>query len=219
MRRPDRRRPALAGGPAPLAAVLASVVLLLWALTGCGGSAAGPGPAGPGGDATTGSASDGGASDAAGTGGAAGLSPTDLAWAQLMIPLNDRMLAMLDQVARHGRDPGLRGFADELAASHRTELGRLHALLDDAGVTYTNLHEGHNMPGMVTEEELDDLVRLRGAAFDAAARDHLREHLAESGQVSRAERDAGADDDATTLAAELADARVAQLDELARLGD
>ncbi len=219
MRRPVLCRPA----PALLRAVgtaLGSVLLLSWCLTGCGGSGeSGSAPDGAAPDATAETAAGataGGSDGAAATGG---LSPTDLAWAQLMIPLNDRMLAMLDEVARRSPDAALRGFADALAASHRTELDRLHALLDDAGVTYTDIHEGHNMPGMVTEEELDDLIRLRGAAFDAEATAHLREHLEESGQVSRAERDAGTDDGATTLAAELAETRATQLDELARLGD
>uniref|UniRef100_UPI00066D97AB DUF305 domain-containing protein n=1 Tax=Streptomyces sp. SBT349 TaxID=1580539 RepID=UPI00066D97AB len=146
------------------------------------------------------------------------LNPTDLAWIQLMIPVNDRMILMLDQVTERSPDPAFREFADELAANHRTELTGLHALLDAAGVEYVNLHEGHNMPGMVTEEELTGLAAAEGAAFDREAKAHLREHLEKSAEASRSEIESGADADATALAADLDATRAGQLADLERLG-
>ncbi|RBM19791.1 DUF305 domain-containing protein [Streptomyces sp. PT12] len=165
------------------------------------------------------SAAAGAASGAATDPAAVGtLNATDLAWIQLMIPVNDQLLPLLDQVAERSPDRAFREFATGLAERHRSELTELHALLDEAGVEYTNLHEGHDMPGMVTDEELAALAATEGAAFDRAAKTHLREHLEQSARVSRSEVESGADADATALAAGLDEARADQLDELTALG-
>ncbi|MDT0447274.1 DUF305 domain-containing protein [Streptomyces johnsoniae] len=203
------------------AARAAAALLAGLLLAGCGGSDGGTDEedAGTGPAAATDTGGTAGATEAAGEPAAAGdLSPTDLAWAQLMIPMNDQLLPLLDEVTRRGSAPGLREFAEELAAGHETELTGLHALLRDAGVTYTNVHEGHSMPGMVTDEELAALEDTRDEDFDREAMALIAEHLEQSARVSRSERDAGSAEAATALAADLDEARTGQLAELERLG-
>ncbi|ONK15003.1 DUF305 domain-containing protein [Streptomyces sp. MP131-18] len=204
------------------AARAAAALLAGLLLAGCGGSDGGPeedAGAGTGPAAATDTGGTAGATEAAGEPAAAGdLSPTDLAWAQLMIPMNDQLLPLLDEVTRRGSAPELREFAEELAAGHETELTGLHALLRDAGVTYTNVHEGHSMPGMVTDEELAALEGTRDEDFDREAMALVAEHLEQSARVSRSERDAGSAEAATALAADLDEARTGQLAELERLG-
>ncbi|NJP68107.1 DUF305 domain-containing protein [Streptomyces spiramenti] len=154
-----------------------------------------------------------GATDPASVGGeqsaADGLSGTDLAWLQLMAPMNDRTLLLLELVEESGTDAELGGFAGELAVSHAEETTRLREILDDAGVPDTNPHEGHNMTGMVTDDELSEIA---GASdVDAAARDALHEHLAQSAMVSGSAAENGSDEATTALAAELAETREGQL--------
>ncbi|KAB8168650.1 DUF305 domain-containing protein [Streptomyces sp. 3MP-14] len=149
--------------------------------------------------------------------GAGGLSATDLAWAQLMIPVNEQLLPFLDTVAERAEDPALRAFAADLVPGRQAELEALHALLAEAGVEYVNIHEGHNMPGMVTGEELAELAALDGPAFDEEALAHLDEHLTETAEVSRAETEAGTDPATVALAADLDRARSTQSAELDRL--
>ncbi|RKN06127.1 DUF305 domain-containing protein [Streptomyces radicis] len=192
------------------AAALLAALFALPPLTGCGGGNEDE-PREP---RATGDAASGTATDPAAVGT---LNATDLAWIQLMIPVNDQLLPLLDDVAERGSDPAFREFAAGLAEQHRSELTELHALLDEAGVEYTNLHEGHDMPGMVTEDELTALAATEGAAFDREAKPHLREHLEQSARVSRSEAESGADADATALAAGLEEARADQLAELTAL--
>ncbi|WP_146057490.1 DUF305 domain-containing protein [Streptomyces sp. SM12] len=157
------------------------------------------------------------APDDAGTQLVAGsLSGTDLAWLQLMAPMNERTLLLLGLVTELTGDTSFAGFADDLAATHSAEAERMRTLLAEAGVPDTNPHEGHDMTGMVTDEELAEIEAA--AEFDDAALAALREHLEQSAMLSRSARDAGTDRDTTALADELAELRATQLTELEGLG-
>jgi hypothetical protein len=57
-------------------------------------------------------------------------------------------------------------------------------LLDAAGITYVNNHEGHDMPGMPTDEELNALSTSK-SDFDQVFTGLLRAHLDESTVVVR----------------------------------
>ncbi|MDT0264955.1 DUF305 domain-containing protein [Streptomyces sp. DSM 44915] len=146
----------------------------------------------------------GGTADPAGAGG---LSATDLAWAQLMIPVDELLLPFLDTLAERADDPALRALGAGLVPDYQAELEALHGLLTEAGVAYRNPHVGHDMPGMVTEEERDELLGLTGGDFDEAALAHLVEHLTRTAEVSRAQTAAGTDPAAVALAEELVLAR------------
>jgi uncharacterized protein (DUF305 family) len=212
---PVRARFTAAAGPAALAGLL---------LTGCGtapdqdGSGAGAGPSA----ASSPAASSPAASAGTGQEAAAGtLSGTDLAWLQLMAPMNDRTLLLLELIrARTGAGDGsaeLHAFATELDTTHRAELRAMRRLLTEAGVPDTNPHAGHDMTGMITDEELRE-VQESGPDFERSALVRLREHLEQSAMLSRSAREAGTDRDTTALAGELTEIRAAQLNELARIG-
>ncbi|NJQ08257.1 DUF305 domain-containing protein [Streptomyces lonarensis] len=149
-------------------------------------------------------------------GGAAhGLSGTDLAWLQLMAPMNDRTLLLLELVGESGDDAELGAFAGELALTHAEETTRMREILDEAGVPDTNPHEGHNMTGMVTDDELAEIAAA--SDVDAAAREALHEHLAQSAMISGSAAENGSDEATTALAAELAETREGQLASLEAL--
>ncbi|UED83701.1 DUF305 domain-containing protein [Streptomyces profundus] len=155
--------------------------------------------------------------EATGDGGVGGMSATDLAWTQLMIPVNERLEPLLEALGERGDDPGLRAYATDLVPQVQEETTALRALLAEAGVAYEDLHRGHNMPGMVTEEELTALDALDGAAFDEEALAHLREFLEQTAEVSRSEMDAGTHPGTIALAADLDRVRTEQLAELERV--
>ncbi|GGP71302.1 DUF305 domain-containing protein [Saccharothrix coeruleofusca] len=133
--------------------------------------------------------------------------PTDTAWLQLMIPMNEQALPALDLAP-----PELAGFAAAVKESHQRELVHLRRLRAEAGLPDTNLHAGHQMPGLVTEA---DLAALRLSPSGLAG--ELREHLDQSALVARGELDAGANQAVKDLAAAVSSARTAQLAELSRL--
>lgn len=139
---------------------------------------------------------------------------TDAAWLQLMTPMNEGAAELLTMAADRATDPGLRSWATDLAASHRAELEQMRPLLRQLGLPATNVHEGHEMPGMVTPGDLAQARAAKGAAFEKVVVVQIREHLEHSARVSRSEVDAGSEAAAKKLAASLVEARAAELDAL-----
>ncbi|WP_405849882.1 DUF305 domain-containing protein [Streptomyces niveus] len=136
---------------------------------------------------------------------------TDAAWLQLMTPMNEGAVELLTMAADRATDSGLRSWATDLAASHRAELEQMRPLLRQLGLPATNVHEGHEMPGMVTPGDLAQARAAKGAAFEKVLVVQIREHLEHSARVSRSEVDAGSEAAAKKLAASLVEARAAEL--------
>ncbi|WP_214411170.1 DUF305 domain-containing protein [Sphaerisporangium fuscum] len=132
---------------------------------------------------------------------APGFNPTDRAWLQLMFAMEERVLPLLDLGARRGRSPAVRRLAGRIRPDHATGLGRLRDGLRRAALPARNVHEGHDMPGMVTPAKLAALAATTGAAFDRLFVTRLREHLDQTAMVSRSERLSGADRATKDLAA------------------
>ncbi|WP_249713863.1 DUF305 domain-containing protein [Rhizomonospora bruguierae] len=142
---------------------------------------------------------------------------TDVAWLQLMIPMDEQALALLDLVPSRTTDRAAAEVAARIGAGHRAELADLRALRDRAGLPDTNVHAGHDLPGMVTPAELAEIGRHRGSAFVTRFTSTLLEHLDQGVLVCAGERDAGTDPATKALAAAAQNRRRADLDLLAGL--
>lgn len=151
------------------------------------------------------------------SGTAGPFSPTDIAWLQLTVAMNERLLPVLDMVPSRATDPAWRTFAARLATAHRADLGTARRLLAESGAPATNPHEGHDMPGMVTEQELTALRSVTGVAFQRLAGQHVRAHLEQAVRIATAEQRSGAYPATTALAAEVVRAGGGELTRLDRL--
>jgi uncharacterized protein (DUF305 family) len=141
---------------------------------------------------------------------------TDTAWLQLMIPMTEQAMQLLDLLPRAGAAPGPRAARTlaEVGAAHSAELDRLRALRTRAGLPTTNVHEGHDMPGMMTAGELSAAARTTGTALHRLVTAQLREHLAQSLVICDGEKTSGADLNTRRLADAIAQTRAAQLVQL-----
>ncbi|MET7959393.1 DUF305 domain-containing protein [Micromonospora zamorensis] len=150
--------------------------------------------------------------------GSAGLfSATDIAWLQLTVAMNERLLPLLDMVPSRTTDPAWQTFAARLGTAHRADLSTARRLLAESGAPATNPHEGHDMPGMVTEQELTTLRSVTGVAFQRLADQHLRAHLRQAVRIATAEQRNGVYPATTALATEVVRAGNAELTRLDRL--
>ncbi|MGS2618857.1 DUF305 domain-containing protein [Micromonospora sp. LZ34] len=193
---------------------LLAAALLGAGCAGGGGPAAGtPPPDGavPASEARSpdGAAATGGSAPAAvppaGTAGEAGaFNATDVAWLQLHVAMTERLLPVLDLVPARTTDPAWQRLAARVATTHRADLARSRRLLADSGAPATNPHEGHDMPGMVTAEELAALRAATGVPLHQLLARHLRAHLAQAVRLAAAEQHAGAHPATTALAAAIA---------------
>ncbi|SNT56505.1 Uncharacterized conserved protein, DUF305 family [Streptosporangium subroseum] len=139
---------------------------------------------------------------------------TDVGWMQLMIPMDEQLLSMLEMAPKRTSNPEVIQLAKLFAADHRAELLKLRALMDRSGAPKTNVHEGHDMPGMVTAADLGVIDQTKGAAFDRLFAKNMREHLEQGILLCRGEQGAGADQATRELAGNIEKARAAQLDRL-----
>ncbi|MGA4991539.1 DUF305 domain-containing protein [Nonomuraea bangladeshensis] len=162
------------------------------------------------------------------------VNPTDVAWLQLMIPMDERVLPLLDLGASRSHTPAVGQLAARLRAAHVAELARLRAALHATALHTTDLpatgppstglhatelpaanpHAGHDMPGMITAAELARLRTAEGPAFDTLFTGHLRAHLRQSQSVTRSEQVSGADPGIKALAAAIERTRTTQLSAL-----
>ncbi|MFD3818222.1 DUF305 domain-containing protein [Streptomyces rubiginosohelvolus] len=142
---------------------------------------------------------------------------TDVGWVQLMTPMNQQAVKLLTLAAERAAEPRVRDFAVRLRAGQEAELIRLRALLTRMGLPATDVHAGHDMPGMVTVRDLEAARAAEGSAFDRLVLAQIRDHLQQSAQVSRSEITSGGRADARELAAALVTARETSLAELERL--
>ncbi|MFF8962432.1 DUF305 domain-containing protein [Streptomyces globisporus] len=142
---------------------------------------------------------------------------TDVGWVQLMTPMNQQAVKLLALAAERAAEPRVRDFAVRLRTGQEAELVRLRALLTRMGLPGTDVHAGHDMPGMVTVRDLEAARAAEGPAFDRLVLVQIRDHLRQSAQVSRSEITSGGRADARELAAALVTARETSLAELERL--
>ncbi|MEU2070997.1 DUF305 domain-containing protein [Streptomyces anulatus] len=149
--------------------------------------------------------------------GTASATPTDVGWVQLMTPMNQQAVKLLTLAAERAAEPRVRAFAVRMRTGHEAELARLRPLLTRMGLPLTDVHAGHDMPGMVTEQDLEAAHAAEGPALDRLVLARIRDHLRQSAQVSRSEITAGGRADARELARALVTAREGYLAELERL--
>ncbi|MEU7841359.1 DUF305 domain-containing protein [Micromonospora sp. NPDC049114] len=157
------------------AALLTTAVLLAGCAGGTPADSAGPPTVAPA------------ASTPSSVGSAGSFSPTDIAWLQLTAAMTDRLLPVLDLVPTRTTDPAWRRLAADVRASNRSDLTRSRQLLREAGAPTTNPHEGHDMPGMITTDELTALRSATGTTFHRLLAAHLRAYLTQTVRVATAE--------------------------------
>ncbi|GLL07358.1 hypothetical protein GCM10017581_091100 [Dactylosporangium matsuzakiense] len=132
---------------------------------------------------------------------------TDLAWVELMIPMDEQLLPVLDLVTAKAADPGLVAVAGELHGVYSAELPRLRAISDQAGLPTDSPHKGHKMPGLVDADRLAALRAGTGEAFEKQALDILREHLTQLANLAGSELTNGTSPTVKALAQQVAKTR------------
>jgi uncharacterized protein (DUF305 family) len=179
----------------------AGTLLLCLLLAACGGEATAPAPEPP----------------ASGAGQSV-LTPafglTERAFVELAIATDDQVVKLLDLGSRASQ-PALRELATTIGAARRAEITRLHGLLAAASVEYVNNHQGHDMPGMPTDEEITALAGS-GTGFDVMFVKLVRAHLDESAEVVRTAAQSVSDEPTRAVAMRMAADR---LEFLQRLGE
>ncbi|MDG4778891.1 DUF305 domain-containing protein [Micromonospora sp. WMMD961] len=144
------------------------------------------------------------------------LNGTDDAFIQLLIPMNEGALALIDHLDTRstGADPSLLAVLGDVRKAHQAELRDLRAILAAGNVPELNIHEGHQMPGMVTAASLAELRDAPDAEVPSRAAALLRAHLAQTVVLCRGEQSAGGSSELKALAGRIQQARAIELSAL-----
>jgi uncharacterized protein (DUF305 family) len=195
---PGRRYGATVAALAMVAVTVAVVVTVQWLLDTPTQSEAAPAAGGP----PPGSP---GATPPVGAAPPVSLSLTDIAFIELMIPMNARALPLLDLLVDGSAAADLHDVAVTLRRSYPNETAQLRAALEAGGVAEQGLHAGMDMPGYVTADQLATVEA--SSDRDTVAREVLCWHLNQSLRVARAEVDNGSDPAVRTVAQSMVDLR------------
>ena len=90
-------------------------------------------------------------------------SPTDIAFAEMMIPHHQQAIEMSEIALLNTTNPEVLQLAQEIKDAQSPEIDLMESW---AGVKVTS-HAGHTMDGMLSEDELNELREAKGADFDA----------------------------------------------------
>ncbi|MFD9033450.1 DUF305 domain-containing protein [Streptomyces sp. NPDC059567] len=205
---PTSRKPALAG------AVAAAALLL----SACG--------SGSGSDSDSTSGMDHGAKTGASATAAPSASPgafndADVAFAQAMIPHHEQALAMAKLADGRAEDAGVKKIVADVERAQDPEIRKMKSWLkgwgrpESAGQNgHGGAHGGHDMAGMMSEQDMKDLESLKGKAFDRKFAELMIAHHDGAVEMARAEQKDGRNETAKKLADDVVRTQSAEITEL-----
>ncbi len=155
---------------------------------------------------------------------APGRDSVDVGFLQDMITHHEQALSVATLVVANGQDPTVRSYAREILTFQGYEIGIMTEMLDDGGYTPNNRPDEamawmdmavpvERMPGLLSDEQMDQLKQVRGAQLDALFLDEMAEHHRGGLHMATdAARQAG-DDDVRKLAARIARTQASEINE------
>lgn len=125
-------------------------------------------------------------------------------------------------------EPGLRTVARQIVVGQSIEVGRMIQLLrsfgeseineSDTAMVWMGMASGiDSMPGMATDDELDQLGRLEGPAADELFVDLMSQHHVGGVEMATFAVERGVNDEVVAMARSMAEAQAAEIGEMSSL--
>lgn len=187
--------------------------------------------AGCGDDATPGMQHDTSSSSAAAPGQQAGHNEQDIAFAQDMIQHHGQALEMAKLVPSRSAEAKVLDLASRIQKAQDPEIQQMQGWLTAWGAATststapgtghgspsTGIDHGGSMPGMMTEQEMQQLAQATGGQFDRMWLEMMIRHHQGAIEMARTELDKGASTEAKDLGQKIIDAQQAEIDEMQEL--
>ncbi|GAA3683126.1 DUF305 domain-containing protein [Nonomuraea antimicrobica] len=142
---------------------------------------------------------------------------TDVAWLQLAEALHTRTQPLLELASERAGSRSLAELAGRLGEAHEAGRERLRTLLVRAGGGGENPHAGHDMPGMPTAQDLEQVTGLRDDAFDRRFTELTRSYLEQLVLIANGERGSGGAAEVRELAGAMSRTHAAELAQLQQI--
>lgn len=152
----------------------------------------------------------------------------DVDFATQMIPHHEQALVMVDMAARHDLSPEMKQLTADIKAAQGPEIKLMKSWLKKWGEPVPDsskddmegmegMHAGHGdseMPGMMTDDEMDDLKSARGKDFESMWLRMMIKHHEGAIEMAEDEQDEGSYGPAKKLAASIATSQQKEIDHM-----
>lgn len=156
-----------------------------------------------------------------------GHNQADVDFAQMMIVHHRGALAMTDMVEDRSTDPELLALAERISAAQGPEIDTMTSWLENwdedvpegTDMSMGGMDHGDTMPGMMTDEQMDDLGGADGTGFDEMFLTMMIEHHEGAVEMSETQLDEGLFPDALALAESIIESQTAEIAEMQAMLD
>lgn len=154
----------------------------------------------------------------------------DVGFLQDMLTHHDQALGVATLVGANGEDPTVRSYAREILLFQGYEIGVMTQMLDDWGYARSDRSDQamtwmdmpvpvEQMPGLLTDEQLDQLRDARGAELDALFLDLMADHHRGGLHMAEYAFAHAGDEDVQELAARIARNQAGEINEYRALAE
>ncbi|MFI9595417.1 DUF305 domain-containing protein [Nonomuraea sp. NPDC052265] len=141
----------------------------------------------------------------------------DVMFAQMMIPHHQQAVEMAELAPRRAEDPEIKELAAEIKAAQDPEIQTMKGWLAEWGKPVPSGGMGHDMPGIMSGEDMKKLEGAEGAAFDRLFAQQMIAHHEGAIEMARTEQAGGVNPQAKELAKGIESAQRAEVAQLRRL--
>jgi len=148
----------------------------------------------------------------------------DVAFAQGMIPHHEQAVQMADLALKQAGSPKVKDLASRIKGAQDPEISQMKGWLQDwnqpvapamgGGQTGMSGMQGMQMPGMMSDGEMDQLAKVGGAEFDKAFLQGMIRHHEGAVTMAKEEQAKGQFPEAKALASRIIDAQQAEITEM-----
>jgi uncharacterized protein (DUF305 family) len=154
----------------------------------------------------------------------------DVGFLQDMLTHHDQALGLAVLTAAYGEDPTVRSFAIDVVAFQQYEIGVMTQMLDEWGHSRADRSDQamawmgmavpvEQMPGLLTDEQLDQIGEARGSQLDRLFLEHMAEHHRGGLHMAQEGAQLAEDDDVAELAARIERNQAAEINEYREAAD
>ncbi|MEU1389082.1 MULTISPECIES: DUF305 domain-containing protein [unclassified Nonomuraea] len=141
----------------------------------------------------------------------------DVMFAQMMIPHHQQAVEMADLAPQRAKDPEIKKLAADIKAAQDPEIQTMKGWLTEWGKPVPSGGMGHDMPGIMSAEDMKKLEGAKGAAFDRLFAEQMIAHHEGAIEMARTEQASGVNPQAKELAKAIESTQQAEVAQLRKL--
>ncbi|MEO3867597.1 DUF305 domain-containing protein [Nonomuraea sp. B12E4] len=143
----------------------------------------------------------------------------DVMFAQMMIPHHEQAVQMAELAPARAGDPEIEKLAAKIKAAQDPEIQTMKGRLAEWGKPAPEAGMGHDMPDVMSEEDMTKLKATKGAEFDKLFAQQMIAHHDGAIEMARTEQANGSNPQAKALAATIESTQQAEVKQLQKILD